>query len=98
MENPTQSESINPKNPPPQAKDGEERSIDLPRHLRDVTSLRGGDWTDYMNETGWPAGGKFSDLLSSAGYSFYQTPDGRNVCDKWGARFARALAVLILEQ
>ena len=68
----------------------------LPSWLRDLTSLDSYYFIDYMNRIGWPQGGTFPTLLSTAGYDFHER-NGLMVPKAEEDKVKDALVLLILE-
>ena len=73
------------------------KSIGLPEHLQDITSLNALHFVEYMNKIGWPQDGTFVTLLSTMGYHFRER-DGRVVTREWDEfQVALVLSLLIFE-
>ena len=82
----------------PQNEDKRVESEYLREMRRNLTSLCGKRYVEYMNQIGWSREGTFYDFLSSPGYPFSQDHEGRMISRKTCNRVAHALAVQIFEQ
>ena len=82
----------------PRNEDKQVESEYLRELRRNLTSLGGERYVEYMNQIGWSREGMFYDFLSSSDYPFSQNDEGRMTARGGYGRVAHALAVQIFEQ